>query len=50
MHSIHTKYPTIWIKNEWTTEDGKSGICVGKLHDMKWNGEIYLSKMNNFFH
>ena len=29
------KYPSIWIKNDWVSEDGTAGICVGKQNDLK---------------
>jgi len=30
------KYPLSWIKNEWSTEDGKAGIWVGCRNNIKF--------------
>ena len=29
------KYPFVWIKNEWLSEDGSSGVWIGKKNDIK---------------
>jgi hypothetical protein len=33
---IINKYQFEWIKNEWISEDGTSGICVGKKDNIKF--------------
>ena len=33
---IVNKYPLSWIKNEWISEDGKSGIWVGNKTNIKF--------------
>jgi pyruvate/2-oxoglutarate/acetoin dehydrogenase E1 component len=29
------KYPDVWIKNNWLSEDGSAGIWIGALRDGK---------------
>ena len=33
--AIVRKYPLSWIKNQWISEDGKSGIWVGNKNNIK---------------
>jgi hypothetical protein len=35
IENLFHKYPLIWIKNEWISEDGKAGIYVGKKNNIK---------------
>jgi DNA-directed RNA polymerase subunit E'/Rpb7 len=35
LNKIMDKYPLIWVKNEWISEDGKAGIYVGKENNIK---------------
>jgi hypothetical protein len=40
IESIQNKYPSIFIKNTWISEDGNSGIWVAKnniIKSMQWN-------------
>jgi len=34
--AIVRKYPLSWIKNQWISEDGKSGIWVGNKNNIKY--------------
>ena len=48
---ISDKYPLVWIKNEWISEDGTSGIWVGKKNNVKsmvWD-DISIEAENFFF-
>jgi len=35
IESLLNKYPLAWIKNEWISEDGTSGICIGTKNNIK---------------
>jgi len=35
LESLHKKYPSSWIKNEWISEDGKAGVWIGSKTDVK---------------
>jgi Ferredoxin-like domain in Api92-like protein len=35
IETIVDKYPSVWIKNDWISEDGKSGVWVGKKNNIK---------------
>ena len=45
------QYPLSWIKNEWNTEDGKSGIWVGSKNNIKYMDwrDLSLEDMDFFF-
>ena len=44
------KYPLVWIKHEWISEDGISGIWVGKNNNIKFMDWIDLSiEDENFY-
>ena len=37
---LNKKYPSIWIKNEWISEDGKAGVWIGQqtnVKSMEWD-------------
>ena len=45
-------YPLIWIKNEWISEDGTSGIFVGEKNNIQtlcWQ-DLSLEAEDFFFH
>lgn len=45
------KYSLVWIKNEWISEDGTSGIWVGKKNNIKsmdWQ-DLSIEDENFFF-
>ena len=49
---IVNKYPLSWIKNEWISEDGKSGILVGNKTNIKfmdWD-DLSIEEEHFFFH
>ena len=49
---IVNKYPLSWIKNEWISEDGKSGIWVGNKTNIKfmdWD-DLSIEEEHFFFH
>lgn len=44
------KYPLAWIKQEWISEDGSSGIWIGKKNDFKsWEWEDLSIDAAHFF-
>ena len=45
------QYPLSWIKNEWNTEDGKSGIWVVSKNNIKYMDwrDLSLEDMDFFF-
>jgi hypothetical protein len=44
------KYPMAWVKNEWISEDGTSGIWVGKKNSIKsMDWEDLSIEAENFF-
>ncbi len=45
-------YPFAWIKNEWISEDGASGIWIGKhknIKTMEWE-DLSIDEEHFFFH
>jgi hypothetical protein len=50
IETLVDKYPLLWIKNEWISEDGNSGIWVGKKDNIKFMMWEDLSiEAENFF-
>jgi len=54
LHSLLKKYQKLWIKNEWSTEDGYSGIWIGCYNSDKidivhfhWN-DLSIGKKSYF--
>jgi hypothetical protein len=51
LEKIVENYPLSWVKNEWSSEDGTSGIIIGKKNDLKtmsWN-DLSIDDENHFF-
>lgn len=47
---LNKKYPSIWIKNEWISEDGKAGIWISdktKIKSLEWDD---LSIEDEYYH
>mgnify|MGYP003681166623 FL=1 len=44
------KYPLVWLKNEWISEDGKAGIWVGNRNKKKFMDWDDLSLEDENFH
>jgi hypothetical protein len=50
IENIVDKYPMAWVKNEWISEDGTSGIWVGKKNSIKtMDWEDLSIEAENFF-
>jgi hypothetical protein len=50
LESLHKKYPSIWIKNEWISEDGKAGVWIGCKTDIKSMEWDDLSIDDEYYH
>ena len=35
LESLLRKYPSCWVKNEWTVEDGQAGVWLGTVREGK---------------
>lgn len=42
LEGLITKYPEIWIKNNWLSEDGSAGIWIGTMR----NGEKEIKRLD----
>lgn len=52
IETIVEKYPLSWVKNEWISEDGTSGIIIGNKNNMKsmeWD-DLSIEEEHHFFH
>ena len=52
IETIVANYPLSWIKDEWISEDGTSGIIIGNKNNMKsmeWD-DLSIEEENHFFH
>jgi hypothetical protein len=50
IEKIVDKYPLSWVKDEWNSEDGTSGIIIGKKNELKSMSWIDLSiEEENYF-
>lgn len=52
IETIVEKYPLSWVKNEWISEDGTSGIIIGNKNNMKsmeWD-DLSIEEGHHFFH
>jgi hypothetical protein len=51
LEKIMNHYPLSWVKNEWISEDGTSGIFIGNknnIKSMKWD-DLSIDEENHFF-
>jgi len=39
LETVHKKYPSCWIKNEWISEDGAAGVWIAhnSIKCMEWD-------------
>jgi hypothetical protein len=51
LEKIMNCYPLSWVKNEWISEDGTSGIFIGNknnIKSIKWD-DLSIDEENHFF-
>ncbi|NBW09179.1 MAG: hypothetical protein EBR82_14265 [Caulobacteraceae bacterium] len=55
LEHLITKYPSCWIKNEWSEEGGKAGVWVGtmrsgekKVSKLEWDDMCLEERMHRF--
>ena len=52
IETIVNRYPLSWVKNEWISEDGTSGVIIGNKNHMKsmeWE-DLSIEEEHHFFH
>ena len=55
LEGLLSKYPSCWIKNEWSEEGGKAGVWVGSLRSgekqvsrLEWDDMCVEQRMHRF--
>ncbi len=51
IEALVDRYPFCWVKHEWISEDGTSGILIGnknKLKSMEWE-DLSIDAEHHFF-